>query len=253
VLLADSSAQGFDELTQRGEAAHADIAAVKAAGYPDRLAGIGERIGSVDKDRGRAPHSKAQSVLRRVNLVLPNGRHLLRPGEGELHEVPGRLSVRAAGHVDQVDLHGATVRLPAYWKVKGRLMRIGEVAARSGISTNTIRYYEDIGVLPRPERSASGYRDYAVSVLDRLAFVRAAQAIGLSLGEIRSIVALRDEGETPCGHVLHLLRHRAADLDRRIAELLALRDELHRLVARAEALDPTDCDQRRICHLIGPA
>jgi MerR family copper efflux transcriptional regulator len=132
-------------------------------------------------------------------------------------------------------------------------MRIGEVAARSGLSAKTIRYYEEIGVLPRPERSASGYRDYAVAVLDRLAFVRAAQAVGLSLGEIRGIVALRDDGETPCGHVLDLLRNRAADLDRRIAELLALRDELNRLVARAKGLDPTDCDPRRVCHLItGP-
>jgi DNA-binding transcriptional MerR regulator len=131
-------------------------------------------------------------------------------------------------------------------------MRIGEVAARSGVAAKTIRYYEAIGVLPRPERSPSGYRDYAASVLDRLAFVRASQAVGLSLGEIRGIVALRDEGETPCGHVLDLLRVRAADLDRRIAELQSLRGELRRLVARAEGLDPADCDPGRICHLVGP-
>jgi MerR family transcriptional regulator, copper efflux regulator len=131
-------------------------------------------------------------------------------------------------------------------------VRIGEVASRSGLSTKAIRYYEDIGLLPPPERSASGYRDYAATVLDRLAFVRAAQAVGLSLGEIRGIVALRDEGDTPCGHVLDLLRTRAAELDRRITELRALRGELNRLVARAEGLDPADCDPGRICHLVGP-
>ena len=130
-------------------------------------------------------------------------------------------------------------------------MRIGELAQRSGVSTKTIRYYEDIGLVPPAPRMPSGYRDYGSSTLDRLAFIRAAQAVGLSLGEIRGIVALRDEGQTPCGHVLDLLRTRSAELNRRIAELRALRSELNRLVARAEALDPADCDPRRICHLVG--
>ena len=132
-------------------------------------------------------------------------------------------------------------------------MQIGELASRSGVSTKTIRYYEAIGLLPPPARSASGYRDYDRSTLDRLAFVRAAQAVGLSLGEIRGIVALRDEGQTPCGHVLDLLRTRSAELDRRITELRTLQSELNRLVARAEQLDPADCDPARICHLVGPA
>src|SRR5436305_5123786 len=132
-------------------------------------------------------------------------------------------------------------------------MRIGELASRSGVSPKTIRYYESIGLLPTPERLPSGYRDYDASALDALAFIRAAQAVGLSLGEIRGIVALRDEGQTPCGYVVDLLRSRAAELDRRIAELRALRGELNRLVARAEALDPADCDPGRICHLVGPS
>jgi MerR family transcriptional regulator, copper efflux regulator len=131
-------------------------------------------------------------------------------------------------------------------------MRIGELAEQSGVSPKTIRYYEDIGLLPPPARLGSGYRDYEPSTLDRLAFIRAAQAVGLSLGEIRGIVALRDEGQTPCGHVLDLLRSRAAELDRRIAELRALRGELTRLVVRAEDLDPANCDPGRICHLVGP-
>ena len=121
------------------------------------------------------------------------------------------------------------------------------------MSTKTIRYYEDIGLLPPPPRLGSGYRDYDPATLDRLAFIRAAQAVGLSLGEIRGIVALRDEGQTPCGHVLDLLRTRSAELDRRIAELRTLRGELDRLVARAEGLDPADCDPGRVCHLVGPS
>jgi MerR family transcriptional regulator, copper efflux regulator len=131
-------------------------------------------------------------------------------------------------------------------------MRIGELAAVSGVSAKTLRYYEDIGVLDPPARTPSGYRNYTREANDRLGFIRSAQAVGLTLGEIRGILALRDRGTTPCGHVLDLITARAADLDRRISELQRLRAELGRLVARAEGLDPSDCDPRRVCHLIDP-
>jgi DNA-binding transcriptional MerR regulator len=130
-------------------------------------------------------------------------------------------------------------------------MRIGELATRSGLSTKTIRYYESIELLPAPERLPSGYRDYEESTLGALAFVRAAQAVGLSLGEIRSILSLRNEGEAPCGYVVGLLRSRSAELDRRITELQSLRGDLIRLVEQAEQLDPADCDPQGICHVIG--
>lgn len=131
-------------------------------------------------------------------------------------------------------------------------MRIGELASRSGVAPKTIRYYEDIGLVPLPRRSPSGYRDYGESAVDRLAFIRAAQAGGLALGQIRSILALRDEGKTPCGYVTDVLQSRAAELDQRIAELTALRAELRRLAERAEHLDPADCDPDHICHIIRP-
>ena len=131
-------------------------------------------------------------------------------------------------------------------------MRIGELASRTDLGAKTIRYYEEIGLLPPPRRSSSGYRDYEDSALERLAFVRAAQAAGLSLGQIRSILALRDEGETPCGYVIDLLRSQAAVLDRRIRELRTVRAELQRLAERAEQLDPADCEPGGICHIIGP-
>lgn len=129
-------------------------------------------------------------------------------------------------------------------------MRIGELASRSGVTAKTIRYYEAIGLVPRPPRSSSGYRDYDESAADRLAFIRAAQAAGLTLGQIRSVIALRDEGEAPCGYVTDLLQSRAAELERRIAELTALRAELHRLAARARHLDPASCEPGDICHII---
>lgn len=130
-------------------------------------------------------------------------------------------------------------------------MLISEVARRSGVPAKTLRYYEDVALLDRPDRSPSGYRDYDETVIDRLAFIRSAQALGLSLGEIRSVIALRDDGETPCGHVLDLLRRRSAKIDRTIRELRRLKTELGRLVARAEHLDPADCNASRVCHLIG--
>ena len=132
-------------------------------------------------------------------------------------------------------------------------MRIGDLAERSGVTAKTVRYYEEIGLVEPPARTPSGYRDYEPAALERLAFIRAAQAIGLTLGEIRSIIALREDGQTPCGHVLELLRQRADELDRRIAELRSLRGDLLHLVARADGLDPADCAPDRVCHLIGPA
>lgn len=130
-------------------------------------------------------------------------------------------------------------------------MRIGEVSDRSGVPVKTIRYYEEIGVLAAPVRSASGYREFDEAVLERLAFIRSAQAVGLTLGEIRGIVALRDDGHTPCGHVLDLLRGRASEFDRRIRELRSLQAELKRLAERARNLDPADCEPHGVCHLVG--
>jgi DNA-binding transcriptional MerR regulator len=130
-------------------------------------------------------------------------------------------------------------------------MLIGEVARRSGVSAKTLRYYEDIGLVEPARRSPSGYREFDEDVLERLAFIRSSQALGLSLGEIRSVVALRDKGDVPCGHVLELLRARAEDIGSTIRELRLLQAELHRLVERAEHLDPADCSPRQVCHLIG--
>lgn len=132
-------------------------------------------------------------------------------------------------------------------------MQIGELGERSGVAAKTIRYYESIGVLPCPERTANGYRRYRDDAIGRLAFISAAQASGFTLGEIRGIVALRERGEAPCQHVGRLIDDRATDIDRRIAELQRVREELRRLHVRAERLDSTDCRPDAICHIIHPA
>jgi MerR family transcriptional regulator, copper efflux regulator len=129
-------------------------------------------------------------------------------------------------------------------------MRIGELAERSGVPVKTIRYYEEIGVLARAERTPSGYRDYDEPAVDRLAFVRAGQAVGLTLGEIRQVVALRERGEAPCAHVVELVERRAREIEHRIAEMQHLRGELRRLAERARDLDAADCAPDQVCHVI---
>ncbi|MGE0029049.1 MAG: heavy metal-responsive transcriptional regulator, partial [Thermoleophilia bacterium] len=119
-------------------------------------------------------------------------------------------------------------------------MRIGELARRADLTPRAIRHYERIGVLPRPARTPGGYRDYGEDVLSRLAFVRSARAVGLTLGEIREVIAFRDRGESPCAHVLALLERRRSELSRRILEMQALRAELDDLAVRARTLDPAD-------------
>ncbi len=112
-------------------------------------------------------------------------------------------------------------------------MRIGELAERLGITTKAIRFYESIGLLPDPERTPSGYRSYGEVDAERLVFVKTAQRLGLSLDEIKEIIAFRDRGEPPCGYVAELLDRQVRDLGARIAEMGELREELRRLQARA--------------------
>ncbi len=129
-------------------------------------------------------------------------------------------------------------------------MRIGELAERTGLSTKALRYYESIGVLPEPARTRSGYREYSTEVEDVVRFVRSAQAVGLTLGEIREIVAYRYRGEVPCAHVVDLIRRRATAIDEQIAALEQTRTELRRLERRARSLRPEDCAPTLVCHVI---
>lgn len=129
-------------------------------------------------------------------------------------------------------------------------MRIGELSEQTGIPAKTIRYYEEIGLLPPPKRTPSGYRDYDTSATGRLRFVRAAQSVGLTLGEIREILAFRDRGEAPCAHVLSLVERHAADLSQRIESLERMRRDLDRLAKRARSLSPRSGRDAAYCHII---
>lgn len=129
-------------------------------------------------------------------------------------------------------------------------MRIGELAQRTGTTAKTVRYYEEIGLLPEPDRDANDYRDYSEDAVDRVGFIRDAQATGLTLTEIASILDLRSQGESTCHHVIDLLERHMTALDRHIETLGATRKKLASLTAQARSLDPADCVDPNRCQTI---
>ena len=129
-------------------------------------------------------------------------------------------------------------------------MLIGEVADAVGVTSQAIRFYERKGLLPDAERGGNGYRVYDESTLTRLRFINVAQAAGLTLSEIRSIIDLRDEGTVPCEHVVTLVDSKLADVRARIRHLAALKSELEALLERSHLLDPADCAEDDICHVL---
>lgn len=133
--------------------------------------------------------------------------------------------------------------------VGGAVLRIGELARQLGLNPRTIRYYESIGLLPEPERTASGYRLYGEADRDRLVFIKTAQRLGITLDEIREILALRDRDEQPCAYVRSVIARQLAEIDQRLAELRRLRGELAALEARAEGLPDTGGVCRLIDHV----
>lgn len=129
-------------------------------------------------------------------------------------------------------------------------MLIGQVADQTGVTTKALRFYEREGLVPEPDRTAGGYRSYEPSVVDRIAFIKDAQAAGFTLAQVGEILEIRDAGEPPCGHVTTLVHERLAQVEQRLREMEAIRVELHRIETRADAFEPDGCDG--YCGLITP-
>lgn len=128
---------------------------------------------------------------------------------------------------------------------------IGEVSEELGINRKTIRYYEEIDLIPEADRNDSGYRVYEEEDLERLQFILRAKTLEFSLDDIAEIIDFRERGEAPCRYVADLIQEKITEVDEKIAALHRLRSELEQLAEQAEAMPPEliaekDC----ICHLI---
>lgn len=112
---------------------------------------------------------------------------------------------------------------------------IGEAARRSGVSVDTIRFYERMGVLPKPPRSDGGYRRYSDASVARIAFVRRAAQFGFPLKELAAFLRARERGQAPCRSVRAAGGRLLADMDRRLGELRQSRDDLARTLEEWDA------------------
>lgn len=129
-------------------------------------------------------------------------------------------------------------------------MKIGELAELADVSSKTIRYYESIGLLEDPPRTESGYRQYDDRAVDRLQFIRDAQATGLTLGEIASVLELKEAGQGTCAHTTELLERHLHEIDSQIERLVQARTTLRELADRAHSLDPAGCTDPNRCQVI---
>ncbi|MBI5291376.1 MAG: heavy metal-responsive transcriptional regulator [Chloroflexi bacterium] len=130
-------------------------------------------------------------------------------------------------------------------------MLIHDLAKQTGVPAKTIRYYESIKLLPRPERAANNYRQYAPAEAERLRFIASARSLGFSLDDVAEILAARDKGLAPCQRVLDAVDRRLTDVDRRIADLLTLRDSLRQLRSEGAILPRDDVQgEHCVCYLL---
>ncbi len=110
-------------------------------------------------------------------------------------------------------------------------LKIGELAHRTGVTPKAIRFYETRGILPPASRGANRYRVYGADAVEMLRFIKQATGLGLTLAEIRDIISIRQGGRPPCTHVHHLLHNKAAELDRKLEDLLEVRRRIRKSLA----------------------
>ncbi|MCH4091890.1 MerR family transcriptional regulator [Acetobacter sp.] len=128
-------------------------------------------------------------------------------------------------------------------------LTIGELGKATGTKVETIRYYEKIGMLPAPPRTAGNYRVYGPSELGRLSFIRRARDLGFSLDQVSNLLTLSSNGSQDCASVDHIAREHLDEIDRKIADLTALRRELHILIDSCDGGNIREC---RIIEALGP-
>lgn len=130
-------------------------------------------------------------------------------------------------------------------------MRIKELADQAGITPDTIRHYERVGLLGPAPRSANGYRAYGAQALDDLRFIHKAQALGLKLSDIKDVMAIAAGGRAPCEHVRTALDSRLQEVESRLRELRGLRSALRAALARIDGGEQPSAECR--CSVIEEA
>jgi Cu(I)-responsive transcriptional regulator len=127
-------------------------------------------------------------------------------------------------------------------------LSIGDLARATGTKVETIRYYERTGLLPPPPRTSGNYRAYGAEHLARLSFVRRARDLGFPIGQVRALLGLADQQERSCEAVDAIAREHLAEVDRKLADLAALRQELASLIGRCRRGTVAEC---RIIEALG--
>jgi DNA-binding transcriptional MerR regulator len=114
---------------------------------------------------------------------------------------------------------------------------VSQLAREVGVGPDTVRFYEREGLLPAPRRTSSGYRQYDATMVDRMSFIQGAQRLGLTLSDVRDLLAVRDTGVCPCEPAEQHLTKRLAELDAELARLTQLRAQMAEMLARIPAGD----------------
>jgi MerR family mercuric resistance operon transcriptional regulator len=120
-------------------------------------------------------------------------------------------------------------------------MRIGEMATQCSCSVETIRYYERVGLLPKPLRRLNGYREYQENHLKWLQFILKSRALGFSQDEVRGLLEVAEMSHPDCGQVHGILSQHLAGVDQKLADLERMKKALQRLQQRCESGDFVDC------------
>jgi DNA-binding transcriptional MerR regulator len=130
-------------------------------------------------------------------------------------------------------------------------MQISELSEHTGVPAKTIRYYEEMGLLPTPIRKPNGYREYREVDVDRLRLVAGARRLDFSLAEISEIIDLRDRRIAPCGVLLDLLDQKAEEISQRILELQRVQKDLESLYSVGLTFPTDDVEGKNcVCHLV---
>lgn len=120
-------------------------------------------------------------------------------------------------------------------------LTIGTMAKRTGVKAVTIRYYESIGLLPKPVRTRGNFRSYSVAHCERLGFIRKARALGFALPEVRTLLSLASDNRKKCEDVYRVALEHLNEVERKLAELRALRRELRALMRTCQGGAISDC------------